>query len=77
VQLRWLQPFGLYVANSIFVGDYLTTKGQLPEADFAMIRDLGFTVLGHESEGLEEASEPWLTGGLGGGAGSLTRHPNA
>jgi len=26
------------------VGDYLTTKGQLPEADYAMIRDLGFQV---------------------------------
>ena len=26
--LRSLQPLGLYAANSIFVGDYLTTKGQ-------------------------------------------------
>lgn len=77
VQLRWLQPFGLYVANSIFVGDYLTTKGQLPEADFAMIRDLGFTILGHEADALKGASEPWMAGGLAGGAGSLTRHPNA
>ncbi len=25
--LRSLQPLGLYVANSLFVGDYLTTKG--------------------------------------------------
>ncbi|MDP3766755.1 MAG: biotin synthase BioB, partial [Dehalococcoidia bacterium] len=58
VQLRWLQPFGLYVANSIFVGDYLTTKGQPPEADFAMIRDLGFTILGHESAPLPEISAP-------------------
>jgi hypothetical protein len=41
-----------------------------------MMRDLGFTVLGHESEALEEASEPWLTGGLGRG-GSLARRPNA
>ena len=44
LQLRSLQPLGLYAANSIFVGDYLTTKGQLPEADYAMIRDLGFEV---------------------------------
>jgi len=36
---------GLYAANSIFVGDYLTTKGQIPDADYAMIRDLGFEVV--------------------------------
>jgi biotin synthase len=44
IHLRSLQPLGLYPANSIFVGDYLTTKGQLPEADYAMIRDMGFEV---------------------------------
>jgi biotin synthase len=44
MHLRGLQPLGLYAANSIFVGDYLTTKGQLPEADYAMVRDLGFEV---------------------------------
>jgi biotin synthase len=77
VQLRWLQPFGLLVANSIFVGDYLTTKGQLPEADFAMIRDLGFTILGHEAAEVECAAQPWMAGGLGGGAGSLTKRQNA
>ncbi len=77
VQLRWLQPFGLHVANSIFVGDYLTTKGQLPEADFAMIRDLGFTILGHEAAESECAAELWMAGGLGGGAGSLTKRQSA
>jgi biotin synthase len=44
VHLRSLQPLGLYAANSIFVGDYLTTKGQLPDADYTMIRDMGFVV---------------------------------
>jgi biotin synthase len=44
LHLRSLQPLGLYAANSIFVGDYLTTKGQLPEADYAMLRDMGFEV---------------------------------
>lgn len=44
IHLRSLQPLGLYVANSIFVGDYLTTKGQPPEADYRMIEDLGFVV---------------------------------
>jgi biotin synthase len=42
MHLRSLQPLGLYAANSIFVGDYLTTQGQLPESDYAMIRDMGF-----------------------------------
>ena len=37
-----LQPLGLYAANSIFVGDYLTTKGQPAGADYEMIRALGF-----------------------------------
>ena len=44
--LRSLQPMGLLVANSIFIGDYLTAKGQRPEDDIAMIRDLGFEILG-------------------------------
>jgi biotin synthase len=44
--LKSLQPMGLLVANSIFIGDYLTAKGQRPEDDLAMIRDLGFEVLG-------------------------------
>lgn len=45
VNLRSLQALGLYAANSMFVSDYLTTKGQPAEADFAMIRDLGFEVV--------------------------------
>ena len=32
-------------ANSIFVGDYLTTEGQPAEADYQMIRDLGFEIV--------------------------------
>jgi biotin synthase len=39
-----LQPLGLYAANSLFVGDYLTTKGQPPEADYRMIQEMGFEV---------------------------------
>jgi biotin synthase len=42
VNLRSLQPLGLYAANSIFVGDYLTTAGQESTADHQMIKDLGF-----------------------------------
>jgi biotin synthase len=44
IHLRSLQPLGLYPANSVFVGDYLTTKGQAPESDYQMVRDLGFEV---------------------------------
>jgi biotin synthase len=42
--LRSLQPLGLYPANSIFVGDYLTSQGQPAAADYAMIRDAGFVL---------------------------------
>ncbi|MCD0463498.1 biotin synthase BioB [Roseiconus lacunae] len=44
LHLRSLQSLGLYIANSVFVGDYLTTKGQAPEEDYQLIRDLGFDV---------------------------------
>ena len=53
IHLGSLQPLGLYAANSMFVGDYLTTQGQLPEADYKMMRDLGFTI----TRG-SEAAEP-------------------
>ena len=43
-----LQCLGLYAANSIFVGDYLTTQGQAPEADYRLIEELGFEVTRHE-----------------------------
>ena len=44
VNLRSLQPFGLYPANSIFVGDYLTTEGQPSSGDLQMLEDLGFEI---------------------------------
>ncbi len=44
MHLGSLQPLGLYAANSIFVGDYLTTGGQAPEADYRMIEEMGFEV---------------------------------
>ena len=51
IHLRSLQPMGLYAANSMFVGDYLTTKGQPPEADYQMIEDLGFEITRNEEVG--------------------------
>jgi len=44
LHLGSLQALGLYPANSIFVSDYLTTKGQAAEADFRMIEELGFEI---------------------------------
>jgi biotin synthase len=44
VNLRSLQPLGLFAANSIFLGDYLTTEGQETNADHLMLEDLGFEV---------------------------------
>lgn len=56
VNLRSMQAMGLYAANSIFVSDYLTTKGQSAHADYEMIADLGFEVIisGHEMEASSE-----------------------
>ena len=48
LHLGSLQALGLFAANSMFVGDYLTTKGQPPEADYKMIEELGFAVTRHE-----------------------------
>lgn len=52
VHLRSMQAMGLYAANSMFVSDYLTTKGQPAEDDYKMIADLGFEIVigGREAE---------------------------
>ena len=44
VHLRSLQPLGFYPANSIFIGDYLTTAGQAARADLEAIADAGFVL---------------------------------
>ena len=53
LHLGSLQALGLYPANSVFVGDYLTTKGQAPAADYKMIEELGFEVAHHEEPGCQ------------------------
>ncbi len=53
VHLRSMQPLGLHLANSIFLGDYLTSEGQAGQADLDMIRDAGF-----EIEGMGEGTLP-------------------
>lgn len=52
MHLGSLQALGLYPANSLFVGDYLTTEGQAPEADYRMIEELGFVVTRGEEAAL-------------------------
>ena len=44
VNLRNLQGLALFPANSMFLGDYLTTGGQPAAEDLQMIKDLGFTI---------------------------------
>lgn len=48
LHLGSMQCLGLYAANSIFVGDYLTTEGQPPDADYKMIEEMGFEVTRHD-----------------------------
>ena len=51
VNLRSLQAFALYPANSIFTSGYLTTGGADSHTDHQMIRDMGFELeyVGDES----------------------------
>ncbi|CAM5555419.1 Biotin synthase [Streptomyces violaceorubidus] len=39
VHLRTMQPLALHLANSIFLGDYLTSEGQAGHADLEMIAE--------------------------------------
>lgn len=48
IHLRSLQAMALHLANSIFLGDYLTAEGQAAEEDLALIHDNGFTIIGQD-----------------------------
>ncbi|WP_035795152.1 biotin synthase BioB [Kitasatospora mediocidica] len=66
VHLRTMQPLGLHIANSIFLGDYLTSEGQAGQADLDMIADAGFEV-----EGTGQVTLPrHRSEAAGGGCGS-------
>jgi biotin synthase len=65
VHLRALQPLALHLANSIFLGDYLTSEGQAGKADLEMIADAGFEV-----ENAGEVTLPEHRVPSGGGCGS-------
>jgi biotin synthase len=53
IHLRGLQPLALHLANSIFLGDYLTSEGQPGADDRRMITDAGFII-----EGISEQTLP-------------------
>lgn len=59
--LRSLQNLGLFIANSIFVGDYLTTNGQAAKEDFQLIEDLGFEI---EENPYETEHQPFALSNL-------------
>jgi biotin synthase len=61
VHLRSLQPLGLLLANSIFAGDYLTSRGQPAQADLEMIADLGLRVEGATEPTLPHRTAPRVT----------------
>lgn len=50
LHLRSLQPLALHLANSLFLGDYLTSEGQAARADLEMIADAGFRVLSESDQ---------------------------
>ncbi len=62
VHLRSMQPLALHLANSIFLGDYLTSEGQEGKADLAMIADAGFEVEGAGTTTLPEHRADALAG---------------
>ncbi|MFE6506025.1 biotin synthase BioB [Nocardioides sp. NPDC057767] len=77
MHLRSLQATALQVANSIFLGDYLTSEGQDALADLEMLRDNGFIILGMDETAFGELIEEHraraagrvVTGGCGSSCG--------
>ncbi|MFB7863180.1 MULTISPECIES: biotin synthase BioB [unclassified Streptomyces] len=70
VHLRSMQPLALNIANSIFLGDYLTSEGQAGQADLDMIADAGFEVEGAGTTTLPAHRADALAAAAGGGCGS-------
>ncbi|MEH6819813.1 MAG: biotin synthase BioB [Dietzia psychralcaliphila] len=72
--LGYLQGMGLYVANSLFLGDYLTSEGQPGGEDLQMIADAGLEVL--RMDGADQAADhsatPAAAPGAGPGAAPVT-----
>lgn len=58
MHLRTLQGLALHLANSIFLGDYLTAEGQAAASDLALIRDSGFVVENQADAAARVAARP-------------------
>lgn len=54
LHLRSLQGIALQVANSFFLGDYLTSEGQDALTDLELLRDHGFSILGMDRSALDD-----------------------
>lgn len=65
LHLRGLQGLALHVANSLFLGDYLTAEGQAAAADLELIRDNGFVVEGADAGEAAHAQPPTRRRGAG------------
>lgn len=52
IHLRSLQPLAMLIANSLFLGDYLTAEGQAAEADWSMLKDLGLEPIWEQACGV-------------------------
>jgi biotin synthase len=64
--LRSLGALALWPANSLFVEGYLTTRGDVVEDTYRMIRDAGFEIAGnplYDAEAAVEGSAFRLEGG--------------
>jgi biotin synthase len=61
IHLRGMQPLALHLANSMFLGDYLTSEGQPGADDLQMISDAGFTVEGAGEQTLPGARHDLVT----------------
>ena len=70
MHLRTLQPLALHLANSIFLGDYLTAEGQAAQDDLAMLEDNGFVVLGSQPHEVCSTGERPAIRRRGAGTGS-------
>ncbi len=82
VHLRSMQPLALHLVNSIFLGDYLTSEGQVGQADLDMIADAGFEVEGAGTTTLPRHRADALVSGCGstsaaGAGGAVRRAPRA
>lgn len=77
IHLRSLQPQALHLANSIFLGDYLTSEGQAARSDLEMIADAGFRAFSDRCGGAENEARRALNVALRRRGAGTKLAPNA